>query len=114
MEGDEIMKIAEKRLKEIIKEEIQKLNEKKMMGQTALDSVHKRTQANNHTENRIVLSRNMKNKKLEKFYKAMKDLNDVFGGYGPELSKLNQKMEKELYTAIKKSYLNSAEVIGLL
>ena len=33
-------------------------------------------------------------KKLTKFYKAMKELNDVFGGYGPELSKLNQKMEK--------------------
>ena len=44
----------------------------------------------------------------------MYELNDVFGGYGPELSKLNQKMEKELYKAIKKYYSNSAEVIGLL
>ena len=41
-------------------------------------------------------------------------IRDRFGGYGPELSKLNQKMEKELYKAIKKTYLNSAEVIGLL
>ena len=44
----------------------------------------------------------------------MMELRDVFGGYGPELSKLNQKMEKELYKQIKKKYANSAEVIGLL
>ena len=44
----------------------------------------------------------------------MKDLNDVFGGYGPELNKLNQKMEKELYKDIKRKYANSAEIIGLL
>ena len=69
---------------------------------------------NNHSDARVFLSVMMGNKKLEKFYKAMSELNDVFGGYGPELSKLNQKMEKELYKAIKKYYLNSAEVIGLL
>ena len=44
----------------------------------------------------------------------MKDLNDIFGGDGPEQSKLKQKMEKELYKDIKKKYANSAEVIGLL
>ena len=90
------------------------LTEKKKMGQTALNSIHKRTQTNNHTENRLIISRALKNKKLEKFYKAMLDLNDVFGGYGPELSKLNQKMEKELYKSIQKTYANSAEIIGLL
>jgi len=72
------------------------------------------TQRNNHTEARMLLSKSMGAKKFVKFYKAMSELNDVFGGYGPELSKLNQKMEKELYKEIKKSFLNSAEVIGLL
>ena len=78
------------------------------------DKIHKFTQRNNHTEARIFLSTMMGNKKLVKFYNAMNDLNDVFGGYGSELSKLNQKMEKELYKDIKKKYANSAEVIGLL
>ena len=56
----------------------------------------------------------MGNKKLVKIYNAMNDLNDVFGGYGGELSKLNQKMEKVLYQDIKKKFANSAEIIGLL
>ena len=56
----------------------------------------------------------MGNKKLEKFYKAMSELNDVFGGYGPELSKLNQKMEKQLYKDIKKQFSNAKEIIGAL
>ena len=55
----------------------------------------------------------MGNKKLEKFYLAMAQLNDVFGGYPPELSKLNQKMEKQLYKSIKKSFANAEEIIGL-
>ena len=90
------------------------LTEKKKMQQVYLDKLHQLTQRNNHTDARVFLSIMMGNKKLEKFYKAMHELNDVFGGYGPELSKLNQKMEKELYKSIKKYYLNSAEVIGLL
>ena len=90
------------------------LTEAKKLDQKALDKIHKFTQRNNHTEARIFLSTMMGNKKLVKFYNAMNDLNDVFGGYGSELSKLNQKMEKELYKDIKKKYANSAEVIGLL
>ena len=101
------------KLKEILNEK-QQLNEKKKFQQVYLDKLHSLTQRNNHTDARVFLSVMMGNKKLEKFYKAMSELNDVFGGYGPELSKLNQKMEKELYKAIKKTYLNSAEVIGLL
>jgi hypothetical protein len=90
------------------------LLEKKKMGDALLNSTYKRTGANQHTENRLILSRSMKNKKLEKFYKAMLELNDVFGGFGPELSKLNKTMEKELYASIQKTYSNANEVIGLL
>ena len=90
------------------------LLEKKKLDQRFLDDIHKMTQRNNHTLARFQLSKYMGNKKLSKFYAAMEQLNDVFGGYGPELSKLNQKMEKELYKQIKKKYANSAEVIGLL
>ena len=90
------------------------LTEKKKLDQRFLNQIHKMTQSNNHTLARFQLAKYMGNNKLSKFYAAMEQLNDVFGGYGPELSKLNQKMEKELYKAIKKYYLNSAEVIGLL
>ena len=90
------------------------LLEKKEFQQVYLDKLNSLTQRNNHTDARVFLSIMMGNKKLEKFYKAMYELNDVFGGYGPELSKLNQKMEKELYKAIKKYYSNAKEIIGSL
>ena len=90
------------------------LTEKKKFDQKYLNQVHKYTQSNNHTQARIFLTHMMKEKKLLKFYNAMKDLNDIFGGDGPEQSKLKQKMEKVLYQDIKKKFANSAEVIGLL
>ena len=83
------------------------LTEKKKLDQRFLDDIHKMTQSNNHTLARFQLSKYMGNKKLSKFYAAMEQLNDVFGGYGPELSKLNQKMEKELYKQLKRSYSNA-------
>ena len=90
------------------------LTEKKKMQPVYLTKLHQLTQRNNHTDARVFLSIMMGNKKLEKFYKAMSELNDILGGYGPELSKLNQKMEKELYKAIKKYYSNAKEIIGSL
>ena len=90
------------------------LTEAKKLDQKYLDKLHLLTQNNNHTEARIYLSMMLQNKKLRKFYTAMMELRDVFGGYGPELSKLNQKMEKELYKAIKKYYSNAKEIIGSL
>ena len=90
------------------------LTEKKKFQQVYLDKLHSLTQRNNHTDARVFLSVMMGNKKLEKFYKAMSELKDVFGGYGPELSKLNQKMEKQLYKDIKKQFSNAKEIIGVL
>ena len=82
------------KLKDILNEK-QQLNEKKKLDQRFLDDIHKMTQKNNHTLARFQLAKYMGNNKLSKFYAAMEQLNDVFGGYGPELSKLNKKMEKE-------------------
>ena len=65
-------------------------------------------------EARIFLSQMLQNDKLYRFYNAMAILNDIFGGDGPEQSKLKQKMEKVLYKDIKEKYANSAEIIGLL
>ena len=90
------------------------VSEARKLDQKNLDKIHKFTQNNNHTEARIHLATLMGSDKLYRFYNAMEVLNDIFNGDGPEQTKLKQKMEKELYKAIKKAYLNSAEVIGLL
>ena len=90
------------------------LTEAKKLDQKYLDKLHLLTQNNNHTEARIYLSMMLQNKKLRKFYTAMMELRDVFGGYGPELSKLNQKMEKQLYQHLKHQFTNAKEIIGVL
>ena len=90
------------------------LTEKKKFDQKYLNQVHKYTQSNNHTQARIFLTHMMKEKKLLKFYNAMRELNDVFGGYGPELSKLNQKMEKELYKQLYRTYSNYDDIYNAL
>ena len=101
------------KLKDILNEK-QQLNEVRKLDQKHLDKIHKFTQRNNHGEARIFLSQMLQNNKLYRFYNAMATLNDIFGGDGPEQSKLKRKMEKELYKEIKKKYANSAEIIGLL
>ena len=90
------------------------LLEKKEFQQVYLDKLNSLTQRNDHTEARIYLSTMMQNKKLEMFYKAMKQLNNVFGGYGAELSKLNAKMEKELYRQLYRKYSNYDEIYDAL
>jgi actin-related protein len=93
------------KLKKLLNEK-QQLNEKKDLDTKYITKVHILTQRNNHTEARILLAKVLGNKKLEKFYNAMLELNDVFQGYPPELSKLNSKMEKELYRQLVRSYKN--------
>ena len=93
------------KLKNLLNEK-QQLNEKKDLDTGVITKVHMLTQKNNHTEARILLSKTLGNKKLEKFYKAMLELNDVFQGYPSELQKLNSKMEKDLYKQLVRSYKN--------
>ena len=85
----------------------QQLNEKKELPTSGITKIHTLTQRNNHTEARRLLSSWMGNDKLMSFYEAMETLNKVFNGFPPELSKLNQKMEKELYKQLKKSFANA-------
>ena len=90
------------------------LLEKKEFKKPFLDKIKWMTSRNDHTEARIYLSIMLQNKKLRKFYTAMMELRDVFGGYGPELSKLNQKMEKELYRQLYRKYSNYDEIYDAL
>ena len=112
--------------KKVIKEEVHKptiteelIGEFGPLTERKLDSkyvqkIAKYTDRNNHTQARIFLSHMMRNKKLLKFYNAMSDLRDVFGGFDGHLSKVNQDMEKELYRQIKKQFKNAKEIIGAL
>ena len=84
------------KLKKLINEKKQ-LNEKKDLDTSIITKVHMLTQRNNHTEARILLSKTMRNKKLERFYNAMLELNDILGGYPPPLSKVISEMDKDLY-----------------
>ena len=90
------------------------LTEKKELDLKTIGQVRAMTHRNNHTEARIHLSRALKNKKLVKFYKAMSELNDVFNGYPPAASKLNQMMEKELYRQLNRTYSNYEEIYKAL
>ena len=92
----------------------QLLTEKKELDFNTKAKVRAMTQRNNHTEARILLSKSMGNKKLVKFYKAMLELNDVFRGYPPELNKINQKMEKELYKELLRTYSNYDDIYDAL
>ena len=90
------------------------LLEKRELDSRYVKMVGYHTEKNNHTGARIFISHMMRDKKLTKFYKAMNELNYIFGGYPSELSKLNAKMEKELYNLIQKQFSNADEIIGVL
>ena len=112
--------------KKVIKEEVHKptiteelIGEFGPLTERKLDAKHiatiqQQTDKNNHTMARQTIAFYLGNSKFTKFYQAMEKMNDVFGGYGPELSKLNQKMEKQLYKDIKRKFKNAKEIIGAL
>ena len=90
------------------------LLEKKEMPANSVKKIAQLTDRNNHTEARRLLSSWMGNDRLMSFYEAMATLNKVFRGYPPELNKLNQKMEKELYKDIQRKFENVKDIIGAL
>ena len=96
------------------KYEKKQLNEKKELDSKTIQAVAKMTDSNAHTHARIELAQALRNKRMEKAYRALNELNLYFGGYGPELSKVNQKMEKELYRQLVKNFSNAKEIIGAL
>ena len=100
--------IQKKKLKEDL------LTEKKELSSANIKDIAKMTNKNNHTWARYQLSGLMGNDKLKKFYNAMEDLNDVFNGFGPELSKLNRKMEKEFVKSLKMTFSNADEIYKVM
>ena len=90
------------------------LTEKKELSSANIKDIAKMTDKNNHTWARYILSGHMGNNKLKKFYDAMEDLNDVFQGFPPELSKLNKKMEKEFVKSLKMTFSNADEIYKVM
>ena len=93
------------------------VSEAKKLDQKHLDKLHKMTQSNNHLGARTHLSYYVEggNKgKFFRYYDAASQINDVFGHTPSQLSKLNQKIEKDFYRAIKNKFSNAKEIIGAL
>ena len=92
------------------------LLEKKELDSTHIEKISKMTDRNDHLGARTYLSYLLGGTKgkLRQYYDAASQINTVFGHTPSELSKLNQKMEKQLYKDIKKQFSNAKEIIGAL
>ena len=88
------------------------LIEKKELGGAVINVIDRLTDRNNHTLARQQLAWKMKNKKLEKAYAAIESLNMALGHLPPELSKLRDKLDKELFAQAKKTYSDYEQIHG--
>ena len=96
------------------KYEKKQLNEKKELDSKTIQAVAKMTDSNAHTHARIELAQALGNKRMEKAYRALYELGDYLGGYGPELAKVNKKMEKELYRQLVRNFSNYEDIYNAL
>ena len=79
--------------------------EKKELGGAIINKIDRATDSNNHNEARRILAVAMGNKKLAKAYVAIEDLNMALGHLPPELSKLRNKLDGELFNQARKMYM---------
>ena len=90
------------------------LTEKKELDSRTIKAISKMTQSNAHTHARIELAQALRNKKMEKAYRALYELNLYFGGYDGHLNKVQEKMEKELYRQLMRKFSNYDEIYDAL
>ena len=93
------------------------VTEKKDLDSKHIEKVSKMTDRNNHLGARTHLSYYLEggNKgKLFRYFDAASTMRDVLHGVPSELSKLNQKIEKDFYRALKNKFSNADEIIGAL
>ena len=88
------------------------LTEKKELGGAVINVIDRLTDRNNHNIARQQLAWRMKNKKLEKSYEAIEALNMALGHLPSELSKLRNKLDKELFAQAKKMYSDYDAIHG--
>jgi len=117
--------------KKLIKEKVEKptlteelteefgglLLERRDLDPKIIKKIAKMTDRNDHLGARTFLSYQIEGHNRGNFFKywnAASEINVVFGHTPPELNRLNQKMEKRLYKAIKQRFGNAGEIIGAL
>ena len=100
------------KLKDIISEKKQ-LNEKKELDSKTIQAVAKMTQSNAHTHARLELAQALRDKKLEKAYRAINELHNYFRQMN-ELMHAREKLDKELKAKLQSKFANFDEIWGAL
>ena len=93
------------------------LLETKDLDSKIIEKIAKMTDRNNHLGARTHLSYHLEGGNRGKFFKywdAASQINVVLNGTPSELSRLNQKIEKDFYRALKNKFSNADEIIGAL
>ena len=89
------------------------LNEKKELDSKTIQAVAKMTDSNAHTHARMELAQALRNKKLEKAYKALYELHMYFNQMN-ELMHARAKLDKELKAKLQSKFANFNEIWGAL
>ena len=100
------------KLKKLINEKKQ-LNEKKELDSKTIQAVAKMTQSNAHTHARMELAQALRDKKLEKAYRALNELHNYFRQMN-ELMHAREKLDKELKAKLQSKFANFNEIWGAL
>ena len=100
------------KLKKLINEKKQ-LNEKKELDSKTIQAVAKMTDSNAHTHARMELAQALRDKKLEKAYRALNELHNYFRQMN-ELMHAREKLDKELKAKLQSKFANFNEIWGAL
>ena len=87
------------------------LTEAKELPQKEIDFIAKLTDQNNHNSARLQLSQLMRNRRLEKGYRAIETLANKFNQMN-ELKKAREKLDKILFKQAKRMYSNYDDIYG--
>ena len=90
------------------------ITEKKELDSKTIQAVVKMTDSNAHTHARLELAQALRNKKLEKAYKAVYELHMYFNQMGGGLTLTRDKLDKDLKYHLQKTYSNFDEIWGAL
>ena len=95
------------------KYEKKQLNEKKELDSKTIQAVAKMTDSNAHTHARMELAQALRDKKLEKAYRALNELHNYFRQMN-ELMHAREKLDKELKAKLQSKFANFDEIWGAL
>ena len=90
------------------------LTEKKELDSKTIQAVAKMTDSNAHTHARLELAQALRNKKLEKAYRAINELHNYFSQMGGGLTLTRDKLDKDLKYHLQKTYSNFDEIWSAL